>query len=515
MQKNVVSSVLLILAVLALCIGWMIYRYHTDYDEVPLYVENDEGRRVPVDYENLDTYSTDQLLHFADILDADYKEELAEIYKSEDSTSEDKEDVERELRADLEDVISRESVIKKFPINLGLDLKGGVHILLKALKPKDDKLDDEKIRGVIKVMENRLNPQGTREVYIQKQGDRWINIEIPGERDPEKVERLIGETAQLEFIDSKGEQWEKGKEVPGDAKIILTGDDLAEAVADFDQNGRPIIRFKFKKDAAETFGKFTAQNINKYLAIALDGRVISCPVIKTAIFGGQGIIEGSFTTDEVRDLAIQLNSGRLPVEVQIVEKHTVGPTLGADSIRKSLNAGLLGIMVVLIFMILYYRLPGFVADAALICYGIIMLGMLSLFNSTLTLPGIAGFILSIGMAVDANIIIFERLKEEIIIGKTFRAALDAGFNRAFTAILDANVTTLIATVVLYIFGTGPIRGFAVTLSLGILVSMFSAIIITRTFLSIVIARRGFQSYAYFGAKPSNPELAAAKTGSER
>ena len=515
MQKNIVSYIVLIFAVLALCAGWMVYRYQTDVEVVPLYVKDDEGRRESVDYQNLESYSTEQLIRFSDTLEADYDEDLVAKYLSKDISEEEKTSVEENLRTDLIEGIQQNSIVKEFPINLGLDLKGGVHILLKALKPKNQKLDDKMIQGVIKVMENRLNPQGNREVFIQRQGERWINIEIPGERDPEKVERLIGETAKLEFIDSEGEYWEQGTEVPEDAEIILSGDDLAEATADFDQNGRPIIRFKFKKEAAEVFGKFTAQNIKKYLAISLDGRIISCPQIQTAIFGGQGIIEGDFTTEEVRDLSIKLNSGRLPVEVQIVEKHTVGPTLGAESIRKSLQAGLLGIFIVLIYMVVFYRLPGLVADLALFCYGIIMLGMLSIFNSTLTLPGIAGLILSIGMAVDANIIIFERLKEEIRIGKTFRAALDAGFSRAFTAILDANVTTLIATVVLYVFGTGPIRGFAVTLSLGILVSMFSAIIITRTFLSLFISRRGFQSYAFFGAQPENPELAAAHSRPER
>lgn len=452
MRKDVLPQLLLIIFVVAFCAIWTTYQYLNSFEE----------RVVTVKKEG----------------------EVTEVVKK----------------------------VHKFPVNLGLDLKGGVRILLEALKPEDGILDDEKMRGLVEVMQMRLNPTGTREVTIQRQGDKWVNIEIPGERDPEKVEQLIGKVAKLEFVDSKGELWEDGFKVPEDADVILTGDDLGSVSAGFDQYGKPSVNFQFKSEANDIFGKFTARNIDNYLAIVLDGHVVSCPRINSAIFGG-GQITGNFSTEEVQTLVAQLKSGQLPVEVEVAEKHAVGPTLGAESIRKSLMAGILGISIVLVFMIAYYRLPGLMADLALVCYVVIMVGAMSIFGVTLTLPGIAGFILSIGMAVDANIIIFERLREEIRIGKTLKAALDAGFARAFAAILDANVTTLIASVVLYGLGTGPIRGFAVTLSLGILVSMFSAIVITKVFMILIVNMPACSNLALYGAKPENPEIAAAQSRS--
>ncbi len=450
MKKNALPQLLLIIVVVAFCAIWTAYSYYSSFEERVVTVKKDG--------------------------------EVTEVVKK----------------------------VHKFPINLGLDLKGGVRILLEALPPEEGQLDDEKMRGLVEVMQMRLNPTGTREVTIQRQGDKWVNIEIPGERDPEKVEELIGKVAKLEFVDSRGKYWEDGYEVPKDAKVILTGDDLGSVSAGFGQYGKPAVNFQFKSEAQDVFGKFTSRNIDKYLAIVLDHHVVSCPKINSAIFGG-GQITGNFTTEEVQTLVAQLKSGQLPVEVEVAEKHAVGPTLGAESIRKSVLAGILGISLVLIFMIAYYRLPGLVADLALLCYVIIMIGTMSMFSVTLTLPGIAGFILSIGMAVDANVIIFERLREEIRIGKTLKAALDAGFTRAFTAILDANVTTLIASVVLYALGTGPIRGFAVTLSLGILVSMFSAIVITKVFMIMTVNIPACKNLALYGAKPENPEIAAAQS----
>ncbi|MFH1537741.1 MAG: protein translocase subunit SecD [bacterium] len=405
------------------------------------------------------------------------------------------------------------------PINLGLDLRGGVHILLECQKPegdqlfdedgnsifnkqgeklygdplfgesggiyyydekggkhaggplfdrddarifgkdgkrlikkKDEPLTDEMVRSVIDIMRNRLDPEGVREIAIQKQGSKWVNIEIPGERDPEKVEELIGKTAILEFVDTRGQTYEQGEPIPDKHKTIFTGEELKAARATFDGYGRPAVGFELKRRGADIFGEFTARNIDKYLAIVLDGIVMSCPKINGAIFGGSGIIEGRFSREEIQELVAVLNAGRLPVPVKVAEKHAVGPTLGKDSIKKSLRAGIVGIALVFLFMIIYYRLPGFVADVALVFYVTIVFGIMSMFNATLTLPGIAGFILSIGMAVDATIIIFERLKEELKWGKTLKAAVEAGFNRAITAIIDTNVTTGIAVVVLYALG---------------------------------------------------------------
>ncbi|MEW5945092.1 MAG: protein translocase subunit SecD [bacterium] len=386
------------------------------------------------------------------------------------------------------------------PINLGLDLRGGVHILLECLPTKETPVNEENVRGVITVMRNRLDPEGVREIAIQRQGARWVNIEIPGERDPEKVERLIGERGVLEFVDTRGKSYEQGDELPADRRVLFTGKELKAASAGFDNLGRPAVNFELKRRGAELFETFTKRNLEKYLAIVLDGRVISCPRIKSVIFGGTGIIEGSFSREEIQELVAILNAGRLPLEVRIAQKDAVSPTLGADSIRRSLHAGVVGVCLVLAFMIAYYRLPGVVADVALMFYVLLLFGLLSMFNATLTLPGIAGFILSIGMAVDANILIIERMREELRWGKTLKAGLEAGFSRAFTAILDSNVTTLIATAVLYALGTGPIRGFAVTLSLGILVSMFSAIMISRVLFAVVTSMRGAQSLSLYGVK---------------
>jgi protein-export membrane protein SecD len=292
-------------------------------------------------------------------------------------------------------------------------------------------------------------------------------------------------------------------------RVILTGDDFDDAWVGFDNaTGAPQIDFKFKTrgsdpSPAEIFGRYTARNVGKYLAIALDDTIISCPVIRSAILGGSGVITGQFTSQEVSDLVIKLDSGRLPVPLQIIENRTVGPTLGEKSINDSKNAAILGAILVLLYMLLYYRLPGFISDIALIYYGIIFMGALSLMNATLTLPGIAGFIVSIGMAVDANVIIFERLKEELKSGKTFRSAVDAAHKRAFLAIFDSNITTLITAMVLYNLGTGPIKGFAVTLSLGIVVSMFSALVFTRLLLESFLNFKFAQSYGMYGVNKAD------------
>jgi preprotein translocase subunit SecD len=283
-------------------------------------------------------------------------------------------------------------------------------------------------------------------------------------------------------------------------QVILTGDDFQSANVAFGQLNKPIIAFRFKSAAGQIFGRFTTQHVNQYLAISLDDTIISCPVIKSAILGGSGIIEGNFSAQEAQDLVIKLNSGRLPVQLQIIENRSIGPSLGQKSINESKRAAVAGAILVLLFMVLYYRFPGVLADVALMFYMLVFFGALSLLNATLTLPGIAGFVMSVGMAVDANVIIFERLKEELRAGKTFRSAIDAAFKRAFTAIFDSNITTIMAGLVLYNLGTGPIRGFAVTLTLGVLVSMFSALTFTRLLLESAMNNRSLQNYWLFGVK---------------
>jgi len=293
-------------------------------------------------------------------------------------------------------------------------------------------------------------------------------------------------------------------------KIILTGDDFADATVTFGRVNEPMISFTFKDSGRQIFGRFTAQHVQQYLAIALDDKIISCPVIREPILNGRGVIEGSFTNAEAQDLVIKLDSGRMPVTMLVIENRTVGPTLGQKSIDDSKRAAILGAMLVILFMLVYYRLPGLLADVALIFYAIVTFGALSLMNATLTLPGIAGFIMSIGMAVDANVIIFERLKEELRTGKTYRSAVEVAFKRAFVAIFDSNITTIMAAVVLYNLGTGPIRGFAVTLSLGVLVSMFSAITLTRLLIETALDTKSIQIYSYFGVKEE--DVATHSTG---
>ena len=353
-------------------------------------------------------------------------------------------------------------------INLGLDLKGGVHVIFEAEEKPGEKLTPDTLKKAVAVMRTRVDALGVREPIIQTQGSNRVVLELAGVEDPEQAVRDIGKTAQLQFIDE-------------DNKVWLTGKNLKDAKADLDPSDNlPKVHLTFDKQGAELFHQATQANVGKVIYIVLDDEVISAPVVRDVISGGSAEISGGFeTVKEAETLAVQLRSGALPVTLHLAEKRTVGPILGSDSLEKSIKAGIIGLLMILIFMVGYYRLPGVVADISLVLYGVLVLGIMSLLGFVLTLPGIAGFILSIGMAVDANIIIYERLKDELRHGKTLRAAVDSGFRRAFWTIFDANITTLIAALVLMYFGVGPIKGFAVTLTIGILCSMFTAVVFTR------------------------------------
>jgi preprotein translocase subunit SecD len=373
------------------------------------------------------------------------------------------------------------------------------------------------VSQALETIRNRIDQFGVSEPDIRRQGENRILIQLPGIKDTKRAVDLIGKTALLEFklVDDSHNLDEalQGDVPPGDEVLykteldrqtgrtrkipflirkhtLLTGAYITDARVQIEsQYNRPYVSLTFDKKGARIFERITEENVDKRLAIILDNNVASAPVIQEKIAGGQARITGNFSMDEARDLAIVLRAGALPAPVTILEERTVGPSLGVDSIRKGLLSMLVGGIVVILFMIVYYKGSGLIADLALILNIILIGGGLAAFQATLTLPGIAGIILTIGMAVDANVIIYERIREEMALGRTPRAAVDAGFDRATLTILDANVTTLIAAVVLFQFGTGPVKGFAVTLSLGVVASMFTALILSRMIFDYILTGR--------------------------
>ena len=371
-------------------------------------------------------------------------------------------------------------------IKQGLDLQGGTHVVMQAEDTPEAKVDEDSMQRVAKILERRVNELGLTEPIIQRQGERRIIVELPGVKDPEKAIEMLGKTALLEFQDESG-------------ATVMTGKDLKDAKAQIDNGNQHLVALEFSDEGAKKFADLTMKNVGKKVSILLDKQVLTSPTVQEAITGGKAVITGNRSMDEAQRLAILLRSGALPVKVEIMETRTVGPTLGQDSKDKSMQAFMIGIVAIVVFMLLFYRLSGLVATITLVLYVLLLLVALKMLNATLTLPGIAGIILSMGMAVDANVLIFERFKEEFRSGKTLRAAMDAGFNRAFTTILDSNVTTLLAAVVLFFLGAGPIKGFAITLGLGILLSMFTAITVTRFMLKMLMNANVIKSGKIFGA----------------
>jgi preprotein translocase subunit SecD len=365
-------------------------------------------------------------------------------------------------------------ILLTYPFRFGLDIRGGIRVTLQCQKVQGVEITDDAVRRTIEVIRNRIDQLGVTEPSIYKEGTDKIVVELPGIKDPEKALEIIGQTALLEFKDEKG-------------NTILTGSALKNAKVEFDQVGQPMVRVEMNPEGAKIFADFTAKNVGKQVFIVLDGKVISNPVIKEPITEGVGVITGKFTIDEAQKLAILLRAGALPVPVKVIENRTIDPTLGKDTMESAYRNGIIGGILVFLFMIIVFRMMGLVADLALLMYLILDLAVLKLLNATITLPGIAGIILSIGMAVDANCLIFARMREEYAKGKTPMASLDSGFRNALRAIIDSNVTTILAALVLYIYGTGPIRGFAVTLSLGVAISLFTSITVTRTLLENLLS----------------------------
>ncbi len=384
-----------------------------------------------------------------------------------------------------------------YSIRQGLDLQGGTHVVLEAEDTPEAAVNEDAMQRVVKIMEKRVNELGLTEPIIQRQGSRRIIVELPGIKDPDKAIQVIGKTAMLEFKDEAG-------------NTVLTGTDLKDAKEQTDQQNQNLVALEFSDEGGRKFADLTTKNVGKRIAILLDGEVLTAPNVKEPITGGKAVITGSRTLEEAHNLAILLRSGSLPVKVNIIETRTVGPTLGQDSKDKSEFAFAIGVGAVLIFMLLFYRLSGFIADISLMAYVLMLLFLLKMLDATLTLPGVAGIILSIGMAVDANVLIFEHFKEEYRNGKTLRLSMDAGFKRAFTTIFDSNITTIIAAVVLFFFGTGSIRGFAITLGLGVVLSMFTAITLTQFMLKLLIGSNILQSPFAYGARANEQEGTVTK-----
>jgi len=358
------------------------------------------------------------------------------------------------------------------------------------------------------VVRRRIDPQGTKEITVINQGSNRILVQVPGVEDPEALKRLIGQTARLEFklVDLTADQAqvqqgrapggsqvlpmaEGGGAIAVKRRVMVSGDQLVDAKQGFDQDGRAVVNIRFNAAGARRFGRVTQENVNKPFAIILDDKVLSAPNINEPILGGQAQISGSFTVETANQLAVSLASGKLPVKLNVIEERTVGPDLGKDSIRKGAIASIVATGAVILFMLVTYGRFGIYATAALIVNALLILGIMAVFNATLTLPGIAGFVLTIGAAVDANVLINERIREEQRRGRKILDAIETGYKEASTAIFDANITNVIAAVLMWYFGSGPIRGFAVVLMIGIVTSVFTAVNFTRVLVAIWVKRK--------------------------
>ena len=386
------------------------------------------------------------------------------------------------------------------PTKLGLDLVGGSRLVLEAQPANGAQVTPDMMSSLKFAIENRVNKLGVSETVVQQSGDKRLVVEIPDVSDLNQAKAYIGETAELDFrkpvMQNGMETW-----VP----TGLTGKDLTKAnVSTNTQNGQWVVDLEFNGTGTKKFADLTRQMVGQQMAIFFNGELQSAPVIREPITGGRAQISGGdngFAYEEAKTMVDLLNAGALPVPAKIIEENTVGPTLGADSIAKSKIAGAIGLGFVMIFMAIYYRAPGLIADIALVLYGIFLFAIFKAIPVTLTLAGIAGFILSIGMAVDANILIFERTKEELKAGRTLFTAINSGFDRAFTSIFDSNMTTIITCAILYFLGTSIVKGFALTLAIGVMVSMFSAITITKNFMHLIFGTGNLKNPAMFGLRP--------------
>ncbi len=383
----------------------------------------------------------------------------------------------------------------KDSIDLGLDLAGGVYVILEAQTDLQGAELQKAMDQTIMVINKRVDGLGVAEPSIVKESSKRIRVELAGIDNPQEAIDIIGKTAQLQFIDPKGNEVVSGKNVKAsDARYQQS-----------DMGDKPVVSLEFDKEGAKKFADATKklskeQNAaEKIIYIMLDGEIISAPIVEDPITDGKAVISGEFTIDEANNLANLIRAGSLPVEMKALQSRVIGPTLGLEALEKSIKAGTIAILLIFLFMLVYYRIPGLVADIGLAIYTLIVVYAMKLLGVKLTLPGIAGLILSIGMAVDANVLIFERIKEEIRNGKSIRASIEHGFKRALSSVMDSNITTLIAGVVLYYFGIGPIKGFGVTLILGIVASMITAVFVTKHLLKLTVDMTNTKNTKLYGA----------------
>lgn len=381
----------------------------------------------------------------------------------------------------------------KDTISYGLDLTGGVNVVLEAKESNNSKVTEETLDKAVETIRTRIDSLGVKEPTISKQGTNRIRVQIPDIEDQQEALDMIGKTANLEFKDPKG-------------KVILNGSNVKSASYEMQKTEyveEPVVSLEFDDKGREAFAEATSDNIGKAISIELDNEVISAPTVQVAITDGKCVITGMESSEAASKLATLIKAGSLPVELEAVETRTIGPSLGQNSLDKALYAGMIGVGLVLIFMLIMYLLPGFIADIALITYILIYLIIMSTLNVTLTLSGIAGIILSIGMAVDSNVIIFERIREELYAGRSLKSAINAGFSRAFLTIIDSNITTVIAGLVLFFMGSGTIKGFALTLIIGVIVSLFTAVFITRWLMKLVSSIKGFDNLRLYNINPND------------
>ena len=361
-------------------------------------------------------------------------------------------------------------------------------------------INNSALKQSIEIVRRRIDDVGTKEPTILQRGEKRILVELPGLKDPQRIKNLLGKTAQLNFrLVEKADEFgveemtsETGEKLSVSKRIVMTGENLIDAQPNLNnQTNQPVVSFTLDRLGAQKFGRTTTDNVGKRLAIVLDGKIISAPTINEPITSGSGVISGSFNFQETTDLSLLLRSGALPTPLNIVEERSVGPDLGEDSIKSGIISLIVGFLLVILFMAYKYKIFGIIANFALISNLVMLIGVLTILEATLTLPGIAGIILTVGMAVDANVLIFARIREELK-EKDPQTAIRDGFARAFVTIFDANVTTLIAALILYIIGTGPVKGFAITLSIGIVTSMFTAIMCTRAMVNLIYGNKNLK-----------------------